>query len=108
MENLTVGRTVHVVASRTVGEGENAVTHRVCQSAVVVKVWEDEPKAYVNLVVTRDGTNDSKYDGLGYMPDGKYNSEVGSALQRWDTSVYEGQESRQFHDPRECAVEQAA
>lgn len=97
MENLTAGRMVHVVAAR---EG-----HQRCQPAIVVRVWEDEPKAYVNLTVLRDGSNDAKFDGLGYNM-GQYDNAIGSALSRWATSVYEGQEPSQFHDPRECTVEQ--
>ena len=96
MDGLIAGRIVHLVAKR--GERQK------CQPAMVAQVWEDEPKAYVNLVVTRDGSNDSKYDGLGYNAEGTYNNAEGSVLHRWATSVYEGQDNNQFHDPRACAV----
>lgn len=100
MENLTVGRIVHVRAERG-GRGK-------CQPAIIVQVWEDEPRAYINAQVFRDGSNDSKYDGMGYGPAKSpsgvepYDAAVGSALARWDTSIYEGQNSHEFHDPREC------
>lgn len=102
MEHLTVGRIVHLVAERTDASRE---VHRRCQAATVVRVWTDEPKAYVNLVVTRDGSNDARYDGLGYDVHGVYSNAEGAALHRWATSCYEGQGVYEFHDPRECTVE---
>lgn len=89
-----MGRIVHVRAAR----GE----HAKCQPALVVQVWEDEPKAYVNLQVFRDGSNDSRYDGLGYALDNSYNALTGDVATRWATSVYEGQGPYEFHDPRTC------
>jgi hypothetical protein len=95
MDGLTVGRIVHIRVER----GDRGK----CQPAMVVQVWEDEPRAYVNLQVFRDGSNDSKYDGLGYDAQGNWtDAPLGASATRWDTSVYEGQKTHEFHDPRAC------
>lgn len=99
MDGLTVGRIVHIRAER----GE----YGKCQPAMVVQVWEDEPRAYVNVQVFRDGSNDSKFDGLGYNAAGDYtDAPLGASAMRWDTSVYEGFARREFHDPRGCTLSQ--
>lgn len=99
MDGLTVGRIVHIRAER--------VGHVRCQPAMVVRVWEDEARAYVNLQVFRDGSNDSKYDGLGYNAQGEWtDAPIGASALRWATSVYEGQGIGEFHDPRACEVVQ--
>ena len=84
MDNLTVGRIVHV----------GTKDEKRCQAAIVVRVWSPTS---INAVAFRDGSNDRGVDDVG---------EVGASdLLRWATSLTEGGGGLYgFHDPRACPL----
>ncbi len=79
MKDLIEGTIVHYVMDDGSSKGE----HR---AAVIVKVWRDEPKPYVNLLVFEDGSNDT---GCAPLGNGLSNDRIPPL---WKTSRYYSEE----------------